>query len=192
MSCKKELPMSELRTHTFYMCMAGFHSDSHLDSEGEKIKESHTPDYKVDAILVDDSSQLEGSRAEEEHDSPAVFSQPIATHDQDPVDTVISYCKENNIQNPVEILCCMQKHIATGRALELESDSETLEGKTNYINVDRMNLLEATFEEVRAIEDLRLTLEVSFYGEVSLFCKQFLFIYTVSLLFVPHVKSIAL
>ena len=50
----------------------------------------------------------------------------------------------------------MQKYIVTGWALELESDSETLEGKTNYINVDRMNLLETTFEEVGALEDLRL------------------------------------
>lgn len=173
MSCKKEFPMSELHTHTFYMRTAGFHSDSHSDSEGEKIKESHTPDHKDDAILVDDSSQLEGSQTEEEQDSPAVSSQPITTHDQDPVDTVISYCEENNIQNPVEILRCLQKHIVTSRALELESDSETLEGKTNYINVDRMNLLETTFEEVRALEDLRLTLEVSFYGEVGFFCKPF-------------------
>ena len=190
-SCKKEFPMSELRTHSFYMCSAGFDSDSHSDSEGEKIKESHTLDSKVDAILVDDSLQLESSQAEEEQDSPAVSSQAIAKHDQDPVDTVISYCEANNIQNPVEILRCMQKNIVTGRALELESDSETLEGKTNYINVDRMNLLETTFEEVGALEDLRLTLEVSFYGEVGLFCEQFLFTYTYSLLlFVPHVKSI--
>ena len=175
-SCKKEFPMGELRTHSFYVCTAGFHSDSHSDSEGEKVKESHTLDSKVDAILEDDSLQLESSQAEEEQVSPEVSSPTIVKHDQDPVDTVISYCEENNIQNPVEILRCMQKHIVTGRALELESDSETLEGKTNYINVDRMNLLETTFEEVGALEDLRLTLEVSFYGEVGLFCKQVLFI----------------
>ena len=44
----------------------------------------------------------------------------------------------------------MQKHFVTGRALELESGSKTLEGKTNYINVDRMHLVETTFEEVGA------------------------------------------
>ena len=33
--------------------------------------------------------------------------------------------------------------------------------------MDRMNLLETTFEE-GALENLRLTSEVSFYGEVSL------------------------
>lgn len=42
-----------------------------------------------------------------------------------------------------------------------------LGGGTNHINVDRMNLLETTFEE-GALENLRLTLEVSLYGEVSL------------------------
>ena len=68
----------------------------------------------------------------------------------------------------------MQKYIVTGRALELESDSELLEGETNYINADRTNLLETTFEEVRALENLRLNLEVSFYGEVrGLFFKRF-------------------
>jgi len=68
----------------------------------------------------------------------------------------------------------MQKYIVTGRALELESDSELLEGETNHINVDRMNLLATTFEEERALENLRLTLEVSFYGEVTgVFFKRF-------------------
>lgn len=61
----------------------------------------------------------------------------------------------------------MLKYIVTGEALVLESKSETLEGETNHINVNRMNLLETTFEE-GALENLRLTLEVSFYGEVSL------------------------
>ena len=59
-------------------------------------------------------------------------------------------------QTTFKILCkfcvvlLMQKHFVTGRALELESGTKTLEGKTNYINVDRMHLLETTFEEVGA------------------------------------------
>lgn len=61
----------------------------------------------------------------------------------------------------------MHVKIVTGEALVLESKSETVEGETNHINVNRMNLLETTFEE-GALENLRLTLEVSFYGEVSL------------------------
>ena len=56
----------------------------------------------------------------------------------------------HNVHNPVEVLRCMQQVIVTGRKLELESDSEVLEGKTNYINVDRMNLLETAFEEIGA------------------------------------------
>lgn len=51
----------------------------------------------------------------------------------------------------------MQKYIVTGKASEIESDSETLEGETNYNNVDRMNLLETTFEEVGALGNPRLT-----------------------------------
>ena len=107
---------------------------------GEKIKESHMLESKVEAIFVDNSLQLESSQAEEEQDSPAVSGQPIARHDGDLIDTVTSYCKTNNIQNPVEIICC----IVTGKAMELESHSKTLGWKTNYINVDRMNLLKTT------------------------------------------------
>ena len=81
--------------------------------------------------------------------------------------TRMSYCQANSILNPVEILRCLQKAIVTGRILELDSDSEVLEGESNCISVDRMNLLETTLEEVGALQYLRLTLEVSFNGEVG-------------------------
>lgn len=122
MSCKKEFPMSEPRTHSFYMCTAGLNSGS--DSEEEKIKESRSSENTINAIPDDDSLQLESTQVEEDQDvTSAVSEQPIPEETKDPIDTVISYCEANNIQNPVEILRCMQKYIVTGRALELESDS---------------------------------------------------------------------
>ena len=57
MSCKREFPMSELRTHLFYMCTAGLNSGS--DSEEEKIKESRSSESTINAIPDDDSLQLE-------------------------------------------------------------------------------------------------------------------------------------
>ena len=100
-------------------------------------------------------------------DSPV----PVPEEKQDNIDTavgkVVTFCRTNNVHNPVEVLRCMQQVIVTGRKLEVESDSEVLEGETNYINVDRMNLLETAIEEIGALENLRLTLEVSFYGEAS-------------------------
>ena len=49
-SCKKKFPMSELRTHSFYMRTASLSSDS--DSEGQTTKESHTLESKVHALPV--------------------------------------------------------------------------------------------------------------------------------------------
>lgn len=40
-----------------------------------------------------------------------------------------------------------------------------LEGETNFIVVDRNNILETTFVEINSIENLRTTLEVQFYDE---------------------------
>lgn len=48
------------------------------------------------------------------------------------------------------------------------SDSETIEGLTNLIMVDRHNILKT--DEIQSLEDLRPCLEVQFYGEVRLLC----------------------
>jgi hypothetical protein len=60
-----------------------------------------------------------------------------------------------------------QEKIVDGRQLELESECNTIEGKVNYIMVDRNNLLEITFSEIAGIWNLRTTLEVQFYEELS-------------------------
>ena len=50
-SFKKKFPMSELRTHSFYMRTASLNSDS--DSEGQTTKESLTLESKIHALPVD-------------------------------------------------------------------------------------------------------------------------------------------
>ena len=40
-----------------------------------------------------------------------------------------------------------------------------LEGETNFIIVDRENILQTTFEEIKEIEDPAITFEVDFYSE---------------------------
>ena len=176
MACNKEFPMSELRTHSFYMCTVGFNSGS--DSEGDNgitgciVEGTANADSGSESSVNPGMSQAtqqiqEANPVIEVSDSPV----PVLEEKQDNIDTavgkVVTFCRTNNVHNPVEVLRCMQQVIVTGRKLELESDSEVLEGETNYINVDRMNLLETAFEEIGALENLRLTLEVSFYGEAS-------------------------
>jgi hypothetical protein len=76
------------------------------------------------------------------------------------------YCREKNVVNPVEILRCLQKNVVIGRALDVEDPSQVEEGATNFIIVNRNNLLNTAFDEIGGLENLRLTLEVQFYGEV--------------------------
>ncbi|XP_022780955.1 uncharacterized protein LOC111322165 isoform X1 [Stylophora pistillata] len=165
--------MNELRTHSFYMCTVGFNSGSDSDGDNGCILEGiSTADSRSESPVSPVMSQApqqiqEANPVIEVSNSPAPVHEP--EEKQDNIDTavgkVVTFCQTNNVHNPVEVLRCMQKEVVTGRRLELESDSEVLEGETNCINVDRMNILETAFEEIGALENLRLTLEVSFYGE---------------------------
>ncbi|CAC5360331.1 unnamed protein product [Mytilus coruscus] len=77
----------------------------------------------------------------------------------------IRYCNENNMENPVDVLRYIQCILVQGRPLDIEAIDSTIEGETNYVVIDRHNILESSFEEIRALENLRLTLEVQFYEE---------------------------
>jgi len=56
--------------------------------------------------------------------------------------------------------------VVTGRALDIKDPSEAEEGETNFILVDRDNLLDTAFDELSNVPDLTTTLEVQFYHEV--------------------------
>ena len=71
----------------------------------------------------------------------------------------------SNITEPTEMLRYLQKKIVTGRPLDVTESSEIFEGETNYITVDRENILKTTFEELKHVTDPRVTFEVQFYGE---------------------------
>lgn len=92
------------------------------------------------------------------------------------ISSAIDHCLTENITDPVEILRYMQKVIVTGRTLELDDLLNCDSGDTFFIMVDRGNILETTFDEIKSItdEDLRKTLEVNFYNEV--FSKAYLLI----------------
>ncbi|XP_061167403.1 uncharacterized protein LOC133176276 [Saccostrea echinata] len=89
-----------------------------------------------------------------------------------PMDFVIAkaidFCISENIQDPVEILRYLQSVIVCGRQLEITDTTQCDEGETNFIIVDRNNILETGFEEVSSIENLRKTLEVQFYDETAI------------------------
>ncbi|XP_061170625.1 uncharacterized protein LOC133180021 [Saccostrea echinata] len=80
---------------------------------------------------------------------------------------IIEFCKVQNIADPVEILHKVQKEMVTGRPLEVNDVTHNSEGDTNFILIDRTHLLETGFDEVKAISDVRKTLEVQFYDETA-------------------------
>ena len=81
------------------------------------------------------------------------------------IEEVINHCLDHDITNPVEVLRIAQSKIVTGRALEVKDPSSSDEGLTNFILVDRKAVFQSSMEELETINDLRHTLEVSFYGE---------------------------
>lgn len=109
----------------------------------------------------------------EKEDAPSPVEdnnfQHLLTTVSDVEGMVKNYCKEKTIVDPVDILKSFQKHIVTGRKLDLVNNSETIEGLTK-IMVDRHNILKTAVDEIQSLEDLRPCLEVQFYGEVKFLC----------------------
>ena len=89
------------------------------------------------------------------------------SNDDELYDDIVKYCKQNNIDEPIEILRIMQQKIVMGRPLEIENEESIIEGDTNFIIVSRDNILEEGLEEVRGITNPKICLEVQFTGEVG-------------------------
>ena len=53
------------------------------------------------------------------------------------------------MSDSVEVLKCLPKEIVTGRPLEVTSSEDTIEGETNYLTVDRDNILATIFAELQ-------------------------------------------
>ena len=71
------------------------------------------------------------------------------------------------IGEPTEILRYLQSKVVRRRSLDVTDDASILVGATNFIAVDRDNILETTFDELRSVEDPRMTFQVEFYGELA-------------------------
>lgn len=126
----------------------------------------------LDLVLIraiDDESQREpASEASSEIvDNCSIVDRHEDAKIDDLATKIVSYCTSHNIEDPVEVLRYFQKTMVQGRALGIQDVSLVEEGETNLIMVDRYNILETSFEEIKSLENLRKTLEVQFYGEVS-------------------------
>ena len=75
--------------------------------------------------------------------------------------------KKKNLQTQVEILKFLQKIFVKGRPLNVADMNTSPEGETNYICVDRENVLQSTFAELESITDYRVTFKVDFLGKMA-------------------------
>ena len=96
-----------------------------------------------------------------------VTSQETEADIHSKIEATIAEMKSSGVdQNPVECLRMLQKNLVWGRKLEITDLTADNSGATNFIMVDRGNLLETGFEELKSLNNKFLTLEVQFYGEV--------------------------
>ena len=82
-------------------------------------------------------------------------------------DALINEIINQNLNDPIEILRFLQKNLVKGRLLDIQDTSDTPEGETNYICVDRHNIMESTFSEMESIQNFHITFEVDFIGEMA-------------------------
>ena len=80
---------------------------------------------------------------------------------------IVSLFPASVIVEPTEMLRYWQCNIFYDRPLDMTNDESVLEGETNFIAVDRDNILETTFDELKGIQDPRITFQVEFYGEMA-------------------------
>ena len=87
--------------------------------------------------------------------------------DEEIVD-IVEHCKSKDLNNPVEILKYMQTRLVQGRPLEIEDVTQCISRATNFIMIDRSDLINAGLEETQQISNKFVTLEVQFCNEVMI------------------------
>ena len=92
------------------------------------------------------------------------FCKKINIYDE--INNVIQYCKEQDFNILTEILKYLKENLVQGRPLEIADASQCIDGETNFIMVDRSNLLNTAIEEIQHLQNKYLTLEVQFHNKV--------------------------
>ena len=83
------------------------------------------------------------------------------------IQKIISECCQNGLNDQAQILSVLQRELLHGRKLDLTEHESTCEGETNYICVNREDILKTTFNELESLADFCITFEVDFMGEMA-------------------------
>ena len=148
-------------------------SDSLATSQGQSsgaadTNEGPLPVLQATNDLSPNSQQSSISQVENNSESVENAIEEIIPMDfNTKLKLVIEKIKQQKLdQNPVEMLKCLQTELITGRKLEITDIAAENDGATNFILVDRTNILETGFDELEEVDDYFVTLEVQFYNEV--------------------------
>ncbi|KAL4234772.1 hypothetical protein ACF0H5_006414 [Mactra antiquata] len=93
----------------------------------------------------------------------------VAERPEDITKSCIDDLTNFQISDPIHALRYIRSKIVCGRKLEIEEQdlATGLTGDVNFIVVDRQNILTTGMEEIESLQNLRLTLDVQFYGETA-------------------------
>ncbi|XP_071947526.1 uncharacterized protein [Antedon mediterranea] len=174
LNCRANISMKNMKVHIKYCMNEDSSSDSDLEPGLHEVPATET----IPATEpIPASENLEQNRTEQNLDLEIVENifvnepernerEPALTTIETIVKDTVNYCNTHNINgNPVEVLRYYQKAIVSGRPLEIEDEAEVIEGETNFIMINREDVLATAFSEIRDMADYRKTLEVQFYDE---------------------------
>ncbi|XP_057290583.1 uncharacterized protein LOC130647115 [Hydractinia symbiolongicarpus] len=169
LNCFEEFCLEELRQHT-ELCMPYYESsdDSEValppvlsnevthEEENNEITETESA-FRISYEYIPETRDQKQDNANnnEEFDLNAN------------INNIISYCIDNQVNSPVEILRYMQQKLVQGRSLEITDIAVHDDRPTNFIMVDRANLIETGLEEIRELQNKLICLSVQFYGELA-------------------------
>ena len=179
--CLKEFPLQSLRAHVLTCLSSSYLSDddtgdvseedsapSDVESNNDNISESNrsleVSNNISDSEVIDITDTLETNMStditlnSEKKIKDIIIGKEIVD--------IIEHCKTKDLNNPVEILKYIQTRLAQGRPLEIEDVRQCISGATNFIMVDRSDLINTGLEEIQHISNKFVTLEVQFYNEV--------------------------
>lgn len=192
--CSAEFHLDELRQHSDFCSkklkvdlteeedeldedilpqMLNLQSSSSLATNQENTEETDREEIQMDQSPVEDLHI-----AENQNTAPLAFNityeaeQASNTKSVVPFDInlkvteIVEHCISNAVQSPVEILRFAQKHLIQGRSLEVVDITVNDDRPTNFIMVDRSNLLETGMDEIKSLENKFICLSVQFYEEV--------------------------
>ena len=124
------------------------------------------PDLLCNETLPDNSKQDQQRRTGGPQCLPPPTEDPYLNEINRISQETLEYSKEES--NPVEILRFFSNQMLSepcSRQLDVTDPSQEMTGETNFIIVDRDNLLKTAFDEMSSITNFRLPLEVKFSGE---------------------------